>query len=52
MECAKQGLMGNSSRNMKDIGAEGDLNCGTLTQVVGEKKNFSLLSRDCFVIFW
>jgi hypothetical protein len=52
MECTKQGLMGNSSRNMKDIGVEGDLNCGTLTQVVGEEKNFSMLSRDCFVIFW
>jgi hypothetical protein len=39
LECFKWGLMGHSSRNMGDTGAEGDLNCADLAQV---EKNFSM----------
>ena len=42
MEYFKWGLMGHSSRNMKDIGAESDLNCGVLAQEVSEEKNVSM----------
>ena len=31
MKCFKQYLMGHPSRNMEDIGAEGDLNSGDLS---------------------
>jgi hypothetical protein len=31
---------------MEDSGAEGDLNCGGLAQVVSEEKNVSMLHRD------
>ena len=46
VECFKWGLMGQSSRKMKDSGAEGDLNCGGLAQEVSEEKNFSMLLRN------
>jgi hypothetical protein len=39
-------LMGLSNRNMEDIGADGDLNCGVLTLDVSEEKNFSIWPRD------
>ena len=42
LKCIKRGLVGNPSRNMKDIGAEGDLNCGGLAQEVSEEKNISM----------
>ena len=34
--------MDQPSRNMDDSSAEGDLNCGGLTQDVSEKKNGSI----------
>jgi hypothetical protein len=34
------GLLGHTSRSMENIGAEGDLNFGSLVQEVSEKKNF------------
>jgi hypothetical protein len=37
--------MDHPSRNMEDIVAEGDLNCGALAQKVLEK-NFSIWPRD------
>ena len=48
MECFKQGLMGLPSRNMDDIGADGDLNPGGLDEEVSEEKNFSMLPSDHF----
>jgi hypothetical protein len=38
--CFKWGLMGYASRNIKDIGAEGDLNCADLVQEVSVEKKF------------
>ena len=47
-ECFKHCLMGHSSRSMEDSGAESDLmNCEELAQEFSEKKNFSMLPRDC-----
>ena len=40
--------MGHPSRNMKDIGAEGNLNSGSLAQEVSKEKSFSMWSKDCF----
>ena len=45
-ECFKGYLMCYSSRNMKDSGAECDLNWGCLTQEVSEEKNINMWSRD------
>jgi hypothetical protein len=41
VECFKWGLTGHSSKNIGDIGAEGDLNCRDLVQVASEEKHFS-----------
>ena len=46
VECFKLGLMGYTSRNMKDSGAEGDLNCKSPVQEVSEKY-INTRSRDC-----
>jgi hypothetical protein len=46
LKCIKRGLVGNPSRNMKDIGAEGDLNCVDLAQEVSVKI-FGMWPRDC-----
>lgn len=42
----KWGLMDQSSRKMKDSGADRDLNCGGLAQEVSEEKNFNMWPRD------
>ena len=47
MECFKWDLMVQSGRNMKDIGAESDLNCGGLLAQKVSEKNFSMWPRDC-----
>jgi hypothetical protein len=36
-----------SGRNMKDIGAESDLNCGGLLAQKVSEDNFSMWPRDC-----
>ena len=46
VECFKWSSEGHTSRSMEDSGAEGDLNCGGLAQVVSEEKNVSMLHRD------
>ena len=46
VECFTWGLMGHPSRNMKDIGAEGDLNCVALALEVSEERKFSMLPGD------
>ena len=43
MECFTWDFMGNPSRNMEDIGAEGDLNCADLAQV---EKDCSIWPRN------
>ena len=40
--------MGYPSRNMENIGTEGDLNFGGLAQEASEEKIFSMLPRDHF----
>lgn len=47
VEHFKWDLMGQPSRNTKESGAEGDLNCEHLAQDVSEKKNGNMLPRDC-----
>jgi hypothetical protein len=39
--------MDHPSRNKKDIGAEGDLNCAALDLEVSKERNFSTLPEDC-----
>ena len=39
--------MDNPSRNLKNSGAECDLNYRDLAQEVSEEKNFSMWPRDC-----
>ena len=51
MECFKWGLMGHPSRNMENIGVEGDMNCRDLVHVVSDEKNVSMWLKDCFVVF-
>ena len=50
--CFKWDVIGHPNRNMKDIGAEGDLNCGGLAQEISGEKNVRMCTRDCFVVFW
>ena len=38
--------MSQTSRSMKDMGAEGDLNCGGPTQELLEEKIFNMFPRD------
>ena len=45
MKCFKPCLMGHTSRSMKDNGADNELKCQELAQVVSEK-NFSMLLRN------
>lgn len=52
VECFKGELMSYPSRNIEDIGAEGELNCGGLAQEVS-KKNSSMLPRNLILVtFW
>ena len=47
MECFKWVFMGDPSRNLEDIGAEGDLNCcGGLAQEISEERDLGLLPVD------
>ena len=50
IKCFKQALMGHTSRNIEDSGAEVDLNCVGLAQEVSEENNFSMWPRLFF--FW
>ena len=43
--------MGHSNKNMKDVGAEGYLNCADLALGVSEDSNFSMLPGGCFLMF-
>jgi hypothetical protein len=51
VECFKLGLMGYSSRNMKDFIAEYFLNCADLAQEVSVE-NFRMWLRDCFLWYF
>ena len=39
--------MGHPSRNIKDIGAEDYMNCGSLALEISKEKNFCMWLRDC-----
>ena len=52
VECFKWGLIGCPSRTMQDFVAESDLNCADLAQEISVEKNFSMWTRDWFVVFW
>jgi len=45
----KHGLMDNPSRNIEDSGAEGDLNCGGLTQEDSQEK---IVNMECRGYSW
>ena len=51
MECFNLGLMSYPSRIMEAFVTENNLNCVDLAQQ-GSEKNFSMLDRDSFVVFW
>ena len=42
VECCKWGLMDCPSRNLEDIGTEGDLNCADLAQEVSMENSISV----------
>ena len=42
----KSRLMGHPSRNVKDRGAQGGLNCAGMAPDVSEEKNFNIWPRD------
>ena len=46
VECFKHGLIGHTSRIMKDSDAESYLNCEGLDQAVSPEKNISMWARD------
>ena len=51
VECFNWGLVGYSSRTIKDFVTESDLNCAALAQEVSVE-DFNMCPRDCFVVFW
>ena len=42
------GLMGNTIRNVEDIGAESNVDYDSLVQEVSEERNISKWPRDCY----
>jgi hypothetical protein len=52
MECFKWGLVYHTSRNMKDSGAEGDLNWGCCLKRFQRRRVLVCDLQTLFVIFW
>jgi hypothetical protein len=52
VECFKWVLMGHHSRNMENIGAEGDLNSGTLDQGFQRRRILEYCIEIILMIFW
>jgi hypothetical protein len=46
LECFMWGSMGHPGRNMEDVIAVSDLNCGSLVIEISEENNFNMWLRD------